>query len=238
MRKLLHTPKDGLIIPETADFYKELLEENQYLRKFINGFDERLAKDINLVMKRRFSIALIGTMKRTNTIRQAHSNTISASPTRKESGLVQLQKQATIRKSVNPSEEESSFGSDSDSNESTKVSPGPDHKGRTKHKKILDPKDDKFSKKDLQKMQIEKSASKQRLDRAISYNKQIEILHLSDRKAIKALPLDKQEFAKQLNKYNNPNAVVLEEQHEEDQYQEMTKRKQQRFESMFAKHRV
>jgi hypothetical protein len=39
MRKLLHTPKDGLIIPESLDFYKELLDENQYLRKFINGFD-------------------------------------------------------------------------------------------------------------------------------------------------------------------------------------------------------
>lgn len=27
-RKLLHTPKSGLIIPEGADFYKEQIEDN------------------------------------------------------------------------------------------------------------------------------------------------------------------------------------------------------------------
>jgi hypothetical protein len=28
MRKLVHTPKEGLIIPESVDFYKKLLKEN------------------------------------------------------------------------------------------------------------------------------------------------------------------------------------------------------------------
>ena len=28
MRRLIHTPKHGLIVPESVDFYKEQLEEN------------------------------------------------------------------------------------------------------------------------------------------------------------------------------------------------------------------
>jgi hypothetical protein len=52
MRKLLHTPKEALIIPESADFYKELIEENQYLRDFIQTVDERLTKDIGDTLKK------------------------------------------------------------------------------------------------------------------------------------------------------------------------------------------
>lgn len=37
--------------------------------------------------------------------------------------------------------------------------------------------------------------------RAVSYNKQIELVHLDDRKAIKALPLDKEAFNKALTQH-------------------------------------
>jgi hypothetical protein len=47
-------------------------------------------------------------------------------------------------------------------------------------------------------MQIE---HQERFRRASVYNKQIELVHLDDRRAIKALPLDKQAFSKVLTQH-------------------------------------
>jgi len=74
LRKLVHTPKHGLIVPESVDFYKEQIEENQYLRSFIDGFDERLTTDMNLALKKLHSVELKDYLGRSNTIRQANSD--------------------------------------------------------------------------------------------------------------------------------------------------------------------
>lgn len=52
MRKMLHTPKNGIILPETNDFYVEQINNNDYLRDFIDRFDKRLNEDINKHVKK------------------------------------------------------------------------------------------------------------------------------------------------------------------------------------------
>lgn len=174
MRKLLHTPKDGLIIPESLDFYKELLDENQYLRKFINGFDQRLAKEIALVIKKKFSVALVGHMARSNTIRQAHGAV--SSPTRAFAKQPTLRAQRTLRaqptlRKQAPPDSDSEFGSDSVSDFEEGSPTNPQRRSPNKHHKIVDHKDDEFTKKNLRQLHEGKAEKKERRDRAINYNK-------------------------------------------------------------------
>lgn len=70
-RKLLHTPKSGIMIPEGADFYKEQIEENKYLRNFIDIFNARLAHDIDLFLTKKHSVNLQTHMTQQSPIRQA-----------------------------------------------------------------------------------------------------------------------------------------------------------------------
>ena len=72
MRKLLHTPKEALLIPESADFYREQIQENQYLREFIQEVDERLAKDISETLKKVHVQALQAHLSKGNSIRKGY----------------------------------------------------------------------------------------------------------------------------------------------------------------------
>ena len=106
---------------------------------------------------------------------------------------------------------------------------------KTKHFKILDPKDDKFSNVETKKLQLQKTVSDQRHARAIVYNKLIELVHLNDRKAIRALPLDKKAFAKALSQLAKANVP---EENRDDVVKEtiLNNIRTEKFEAIFAKH--
>ena len=42
MRKLVHTPKDGVLLPQDTKYYIANLRQNEFLRKFINDYDAGL----------------------------------------------------------------------------------------------------------------------------------------------------------------------------------------------------
>lgn len=74
----------------------------------------------------------------------------------------------------------------------------------------------------------------ERLKRAQNYNKLTELVHLDDRKSIKALPLDKLAFAKQISKLNTQR-VTEEEEDETVTEGNLKQSKMNLFEQMFAK---
>ena len=39
MRKMIHTPKDGVLLPQDTKYYIANLRQNEFLRKFINDYD-------------------------------------------------------------------------------------------------------------------------------------------------------------------------------------------------------
>lgn len=153
-------------------------------------------------------------------------------------------RQATIRrqKLQTPEEEfeeDPDFGSDSESFKSNdkpaKVRKGGNLvKNDQKHYKVLDPKKDKFSKQNFNQMIKEKSARIDKLQRALSYNKQTELLHLDERAEIKAMPLDKHKFGIALDRFNN--GVIQEEEELVNKQieSELNEKKTRRFEVMFA----
>lgn len=67
------------------------------------------------------------------------------------------------------------------------------------------------------------------------YNKLIELVHLNDRKAIKALPLDKLAFNKALSKLAKAN-VPSEDQDDVVKEAILKHLKTEKFEAIFAKH--
>ena len=74
----------------------------------------------------------------------------------------------------------------------------------------------------------------QRRNRQIEYNKMIEMLHLDDRKAIKAMPLEKEKFGKALERYNNQ--ISIDEEAIKAQEQALLKElKEEKFEKIFEK---
>lgn len=73
-----------------------------------------------------------------------------------------------------------------------------------------------------------------RLQRAQAYNKLTELVHLDDRKSIKALPLDKLKFAKQISKLKTKK-VSEEEEDETVREGNLKQSKMNVFEQMFSK---
>ena len=47
MRKLVHTPKDGILLPQDMKYYVECIKQNEFLRKFINEYDSNLTPQID-----------------------------------------------------------------------------------------------------------------------------------------------------------------------------------------------
>ena len=58
MRKIVHTPPHGIEPPETIDFFKKQIGNNQYLKSFVEKYNERLNKDIQLHLKKMHSNSL------------------------------------------------------------------------------------------------------------------------------------------------------------------------------------
>ena len=42
MRKFLHTPKDGIQLPQDTKYYTECIKQNEFLKEFINNYDAGL----------------------------------------------------------------------------------------------------------------------------------------------------------------------------------------------------
>ena len=51
MRKLVHTPKDGVLLPQDSKYYIANLRQNEFLRNFINDYDAGLQPQIEKNIK-------------------------------------------------------------------------------------------------------------------------------------------------------------------------------------------
>ena len=51
MRKMIHTPKDGVLLPQDTKYYIANLRQNEFLRKFINDYDSNLQPQIDKQIK-------------------------------------------------------------------------------------------------------------------------------------------------------------------------------------------
>ena len=71
MRKMVHTPKDGIVVPESDEYYIEQINNNKYLRDFLKKFERRLNKDIDSHMKEMNKNPLKEFLVLNSTIRQA-----------------------------------------------------------------------------------------------------------------------------------------------------------------------
>jgi hypothetical protein len=72
MRKLVHTPTDGIEPPESVEFYQDQIDNNQYLKDFVQKYDRRLNKDISLTLKKMHSSSLQNHLEKSSPIRQAN----------------------------------------------------------------------------------------------------------------------------------------------------------------------
>ena len=71
MRKIVHTPPYGIEPPESIDFFKEQIANNQYLKDFMEKYDTRLNKDIEVHLKKMHSGSLKSHLVVASPMRQA-----------------------------------------------------------------------------------------------------------------------------------------------------------------------
>jgi len=71
MRKIVHTPPHGVELPESIDFYKDQIANNQYLKDFIDKYDTRLNNDIESHLKKIHSGSLKSHLAVVSPMRQA-----------------------------------------------------------------------------------------------------------------------------------------------------------------------
>jgi hypothetical protein len=71
MRKIVHTPPYGIEPPESIDFFKEQIANNQYLKDFMEKYDTRLNTDIEAHLKKMHSGSLKSHLVVSSPMRQA-----------------------------------------------------------------------------------------------------------------------------------------------------------------------
>ena len=74
MRKMIHTPKDGVLLPQDTKYYIANLRQNEFLRKFINDYDSNLQPQIDKQIKPNLQKPLKGFLLSHSPIRQARKN--------------------------------------------------------------------------------------------------------------------------------------------------------------------
>lgn len=72
MRKLVHTPVDGIEPPESIEYFQEQIDTNQYLKDFVDKYDHRLNRDISLHLKKMHTSSLQSHLVTASPIRQAN----------------------------------------------------------------------------------------------------------------------------------------------------------------------
>ena len=73
-RKMVHTPKDGMIKHEGDDYYMEHIVQNEYLRSFLDDYEQRLNSNLDDHVKKIHRSELKHYMKTHSPIRQAREN--------------------------------------------------------------------------------------------------------------------------------------------------------------------
>ena len=187
MRRFLHTPKDGIQLPQDTKYYQEQFACNEFLRTFFDDYDNTLQPKIEKEVKPNHVSGVKKYLVTHSPIRQAKKN------------LAIMAKQEKARLGSVVKKSPTKHLEDGGSPVRQQTLPEPDALGRiesimTQHSgdeyqapppvklfKYIDPKKETFSNQLRNDTQYQIDKSKNRLARTRQYNQMVNVTHLKQR---------------------------------------------------------